>query len=79
MDNSTKSHGAFLDDGSGGSFSRVRNENHTRPEQAVLRISQTDHTRSILDRFNMKDCNPASTLSTGAELSLDQPTDTLAR
>ena len=41
----------------------------------TLRISQTDYTR--LDRFNMKDCNPVSTPSTGAELSLDQPTDTL--
>ena len=43
----------------------------------TLYISQTDYTRSILDRFNMKDCNPVSTPSTGAELSLDQPTDTL--
>ena len=43
----------------------------------TLRIGQTDCTRSILDRFNMKDCNPVSTPSTGAELSLDQPTDTL--
>ena len=43
----------------------------------TLRISLTDYTRSILDRFNMKDCNPVSTPSTGAELSLDQPTDTL--
>ena len=42
----------------------------------TLRISLTDYTRSILDRFNMKDCNPVSTPSTGAELSLDQPTDT---
>ena len=41
----------------------------------TLRISQTDYTR--LDRFNMKDCNPVSTPSTGAEVSLDQPTDTL--
>ena len=37
----------------------------------TLRISQTNYTRSILDRFNMKDCNPVSTPSTGAELSLD--------
>ena len=43
----------------------------------TLRISQTDYTRSILDLFNMKDCSPVSTPSTGAELSLDQPTDTL--
>ena len=43
----------------------------------TLRISQTNYTRSILDRFNMKDCNPVSTPSTGAELSLDQPIDTL--
>ena len=43
----------------------------------TLRISLTDYTRSILDRFNMKDCNPVSTPSTGAELSLNQPTNTL--
>ena len=43
----------------------------------TLYISQTDYTRSILDLFNMKDCSPVSTPSTGAELSLDQPIDTL--
>ena len=37
----------------------------------TLRISLTDYTRSILDRFNMKDCNPVSTPITGAELSLN--------
>ena len=43
----------------------------------TLRISQTDYTRSIMDRFNVKDCNPVNTPSTGAETSLDQPTDAL--
>ena len=43
----------------------------------TLRISQTDYTRSFLGWFNMKDCNPSSAPSTGADLSLDQPTNTL--
>ena len=41
------------------------------------RIIQTDYIRSILDLFNMKDCNPASRPRTGAEPSLDQPMGTL--
>ena len=43
----------------------------------TLRISQTDYTMSILERFGMMDCNPASTPSVGGELPLDQPADTL--
>ena len=43
----------------------------------TLRISQTDYTKSILDKFNMSDCSPVSTPGLGAELSLDQPEDTL--
>ena len=43
----------------------------------TIGINQTDYTCSILDRFNMKDCNRVSIPSTGAEWSLDQPIDTL--
>ena len=43
----------------------------------TIRISQKDYTRSMLDRFKMKDCNAVRTPRMGAELSLDQPTDTL--
>ena len=45
--------------------------------KTTLSISQTDYAMSILKRFGMQDCNPASTPSYGTELSLDQPADTL--
>ena len=61
-----------------GEVSLISGMKNTRDRsKGTLRTSLTDYTRSILDRFNMKDCNPVSTPSTGAKLSLDQPTDTL--
>ena len=46
-------------------------------ENGRLTISQENSTKSILDRFDMADCNPASTPGCGSELSTKQPEDTL--
>lgn len=46
-------------------------------KKKTLRISQTDYTKSILDKFNMSDCSPVSTPGVGVELSPDQPEETL--
>lgn len=49
---------------------------HDRTKRA-LRVSRTDYTRSILGGFNMTNSVSTPINNTGAELPLDQPTDTL--
>ena len=50
----------------------------TRDREArTLTISQEHYTKSILARFGMARCNPVYKTGAGADISLDQPDDTL--
>ena len=46
-------------------------------ENGTLSICQANFTKSLLERFGMGGCNPVSTPGFGAELSTEQPEETL--
>ena len=61
-----------------GNVSLVLGMQITRNREAgTLKIGQEHHTKSILPRFGWPRCNPVHPTWAGAELSLDQPDDTL--
>ena len=61
-----------------GDVSRVLGMNATRDrEQGTTTTDEKDNTEDIVERFGMKDCNPAFTPGAGPELSLNQPENDL--
>ena len=46
-------------------------------ENGTLSICQENFTKSLLERFGMGGCNTVSTPGFGAELSTEQPEETL--
>ena len=57
-----------------GDVSRILGMNVTRDrEKRTTTISQKDYTEDVVQRYGMKDCNPAYTPGVGPELSLNQP------
>lgn len=46
-------------------------------ETGTLSITQKNYVNNIIERFGMEDCNPVHTPGYGAELSNDQPEETL--
>ena len=54
--------------------SRVLGMNVSRDrEKETITIDQKDYTEDIVERFGMKDCNPAFTPAAEPERSLNQP------
>lgn len=61
-----------------GDVSRVLGMNITRNrEKATIPIDQKYYTEDVVERFCMKDCNPAFTSGAGPKLSLNQPENIL--
>ena len=61
-----------------GDVSRVLSMNVTPDrEEGTITINQKDCTEDIVQRYEIRGCNPASTPGVGPELSLDQPKETL--
>ena len=61
-----------------GDVSRVLGMNATRDrEQGTTTTDEKDNTEDVVERFGMKDCNPAFTPGAGPELSLNQPENDL--
>ena len=61
-----------------GDVSRVLGMNVTFDrEKGTITIDQKDHTEDVVERFGMKDCNPAFTPGAAPELSLNQPENDL--
>ena len=61
-----------------GDVSRVLGMNVTRDrEEGIIMINQKEYTEDIVQRYEMRGCNPAYTPGVGPELSLDQPEENL--
>ena len=61
-----------------GDMLRVLGMNVARDrEEGTITINQKDYTEEIIQRYGMRDCNPAYIPGVGPELSLDQPEETL--
>ena len=57
-----------------GDVSRVLGMNVSRDRaKGTITIDQKDYTEGIVERFGIKDCNPAFTPGVGPDLSLNQP------
>ena len=58
--------------------SRVLGMNVSRDrEKETITIDQKDYTEDIVERFGMKDCNPAFTPGAEPDLSLNHPENNL--
>ena len=42
-------------------------------ENGTLTISQANYSRSVLEKYGMRECKPVNTPGAGKQLSLDQP------
>ena len=57
-----------------GNVSRTLGMNiNQKREKGATTISQRDYTKDVVQRYGIKDCNPAYTPGVGPELSLNQP------
>ena len=61
-----------------GDVSRILDMNVTRDrEKGTITINQKNYTEDVVQRYGVKDCNPAYTPGVGPELSLNQPEEKL--
>ena len=61
-----------------GDVSRVLGMNVTSDrEEGTITVNQKNYTEDIVQRYGMRDYNPAYTPGVGPELSLDQPEENL--
>ena len=61
-----------------GDVSRILGMNVTRDrEKGTITINQKDYMEDVVQRYDMKGCNPAYTPGVGPELSLNQPEEKL--
>ena len=61
-----------------GDVSRSLGVNVTRDcDEGAITINQEDYTEDIVQRYGMRNCNPAYTAGVGPEPSLEQPEENL--
>ena len=63
-----------------GQASKIQGIEVSRDRKAgTISTSQGDYVRTILQRYDMENCNPSSTPGSGPEIQLDQPEDKLLK